>query len=136
MKETMTRSPGGLQIMPDAFSNVSAFSTKVENADMTKNFLFYRFYAFSQYFIMCPRFSLKWKMRTRLKISFLCPLSAVRCPSVRVFHLTRQAGSYEQALINTLKRVSLPLSLIQTTHFCKINIRKAWTWHYTIVTIL
>ena len=63
-----------------AFSNVSAFSTKVENADMTKNFLFYRFYAFSEYFLMCPRFPLKWKMRTRLKISFLCPLSAVRCP--------------------------------------------------------
>ncbi len=30
-----------------AFSNVSAFSTKVENADMNKKFLFYRFYAFS-----------------------------------------------------------------------------------------
>ena len=45
-------------------SNVSAFSTKVENADMNKNFFFYRFYAFSEHFLMCPRFPLKWKMRT------------------------------------------------------------------------
>ncbi len=38
---------------------MSAFSTKVENADMTKNFLFYRFYAFSEHFLIVSAFSTK-----------------------------------------------------------------------------
>ena len=46
-----------------AFSEVSAFSTKVENVDI-KKMLFKRFYAFSEHFLRCPRFPLKWKMRT------------------------------------------------------------------------
>ena len=56
--------------------------------------LFKSFYAFWEHFLTYPCFPLKWKCGHAKKYVFCVSAvrHGVRCPSVRVFHLTLQEG--------------------------------------------